>query len=590
MAKKLFILLCIFFLGFIIRFLQINQIPPGLNRDEASIGYTAFSLLKTGKDEYGSYLPISFKSFGDWKLPTYIYITVPFVALLGLNELAVRFPSVLLAALTTINVFFLTTILISRDDDQNYREKKIIPYIAALLFSLSPWSIHLSRNASEASSSIFFITLGLILFLKSHNNLTTKILSSLILAIPMYTYHGNHIFIPLLYIGLFIFSGKKEKFPKFLLPLLTFIIAALFIYSQTLHVADRTKISGLFITNDAYTIHDSIDLNRLDHKTDIFAKLFHNKPLFLVASVLNNYIRGFSPEFLFITGGDNIQHNIPNFGNLYLWDVPFLITGVYVVLKNKFKYKNIILWWLIISPIAASITRDAPHTNRMASFIPLPQIIIAIGIVFFLYHFLRIYKYYIAIFSIAIIAALLFINVAIWGDRYFIHFPIKREASWGGGFKELISKVEGYKDQYREIIIDRPTYSPYIYFLFYEKIDPAIFQKEVVRYPTDSEGFQHIKSFSNLAFKKLDWADDLVIPNRLLITWADNTPPSATHSSVLIDKLTLNKIQNKSGQTYGLKAGDLVRSSLKETIYLKSGQPHFYLIDISKFHTNIIPR
>ena len=581
MTKKLTILICIVILGFILRFWQINQIPPGLNRDEASIGYTAFSILKTGRDEYGNFLPISFKSFGDWKLPGYIYLTIPSITLFGLNENSVRLSAIILASLTTINVFFLASILIIREDGQDFRIKKFIPYLAALFFAISPWSIHLSRNASEASSSIFFITSGLIIYLNS-SNLFKKIIGTILLLVPMYTYHGNHIFIPLLYTGLFLFFWKRDKSIKNLVSIFIFLLGAILIYSQTLHIADKTKISGLLITNDSYTIHEFIDLSRLEHKTTFFAQLLHNKLLFFIIEVFNNYIRGFSPEFLFITGGDNIQHNIPDFGNLYLWDAPFLLVGIYFVLTNKFKYKKIILWWLVISPVAASITRDAPHTNRMASFIPLPQIFIAIGTVFFLYHFLKNYKYYISIFPIVIISALLFVNVAIWADRYFIHFPVKREASWGGGYKDLVSQVQSQKDQYKEILIDRPEYSPYIYFLFYEKSDPAIFQKEVIRYPTESSGFQHVKSFSNLTFKKLNWADDLVIPNRLLISWADNTPPSATNSSLLIDKLTLKNLQNKFGQTYGLAVGDRVSATLKDTIYLQNGHPQFYIIEINK--------
>ncbi|MDP2918230.1 MAG: glycosyl transferase, partial [bacterium] len=50
-----------------IRFWRFGEIPPGLNRDEASIGYTAYSLLKSGADEYGRPWPLSIQSFGDWK-------------------------------------------------------------------------------------------------------------------------------------------------------------------------------------------------------------------------------------------------------------------------------------------------------------------------------------------------------------------------------------------------------------------------------------------------------------------------------------------------------------------------------------------
>lgn len=105
--KQKFLFLTILFLAAFLRLYKISEVPPGVNRDEASIGYTAYSLMQTGKDEYGKPFPLSFQSFGDWKLPLYIYATIPFIKLFGLNELAVRLPSALAGTLTVLLTFFL---------------------------------------------------------------------------------------------------------------------------------------------------------------------------------------------------------------------------------------------------------------------------------------------------------------------------------------------------------------------------------------------------------------------------------------------------------------------------------------------------
>ena len=97
------LLLSVFFISALaLRFYKFGEIPVGFNRDEASIGYTAYSLLKTGKDEYGKSFPLSFKSFGDWKLPLYPYLVTPFIKIFGLSEFAVRLPSALFGVLTVI--------------------------------------------------------------------------------------------------------------------------------------------------------------------------------------------------------------------------------------------------------------------------------------------------------------------------------------------------------------------------------------------------------------------------------------------------------------------------------------------------------
>ena len=80
------ILFLIVFLGFILRIYQVNQIPPSLSWDEVSIGYNAYSILKTGMDEHGRFLPYdTFVGYGDYKPPLPVYLTVPFVAAFGLN-------------------------------------------------------------------------------------------------------------------------------------------------------------------------------------------------------------------------------------------------------------------------------------------------------------------------------------------------------------------------------------------------------------------------------------------------------------------------------------------------------------------------
>src|SRR3989344_6701054 len=88
-------------LAAILRFWHVTQTPPALYWDEVSLGYNAYSILKTARDEHGKFLPLTnFGAFGDYKPPAYIYATVPSIAVFGLNEFAVRFPSALFGTLT----------------------------------------------------------------------------------------------------------------------------------------------------------------------------------------------------------------------------------------------------------------------------------------------------------------------------------------------------------------------------------------------------------------------------------------------------------------------------------------------------------
>src|SRR3990167_3514972 len=101
--KKNFLIFLVFFLAFVLRFYHLNLTPPSLYWDEVSLGYNAYSILKTTRDEHGKLLPLTnFAAFGDYKPPGYIYAAVPAIAVFGLNEFSVRFPSDFFGVLTVI--------------------------------------------------------------------------------------------------------------------------------------------------------------------------------------------------------------------------------------------------------------------------------------------------------------------------------------------------------------------------------------------------------------------------------------------------------------------------------------------------------
>ena len=71
--------------AFLLRFISLTKFPAGFNADEASFGYDAYSILHTGRDQWGTFMPIVLKSFGDYKSPVYSYLAIPSVAIFGLS-------------------------------------------------------------------------------------------------------------------------------------------------------------------------------------------------------------------------------------------------------------------------------------------------------------------------------------------------------------------------------------------------------------------------------------------------------------------------------------------------------------------------
>lgn len=566
------ILLMILLLALGLRIYKLNQVPPGLNRDEAAIGYNAYSLFKTGTDEYGNKWPYSFKSFGDWKLPVYFYLLIPFIATLGLSETVTRLPSGIVGTFTVLLTFIVVKELFV------HKRKHIVALLAAFILAITPWHVFMSRNASESNIAVFITLLGITLFLISFRRNWLILLSFFFLALSLFTYHGNHVFTPLFIIGLCLFYYKELKKNKWFIPAcLLFFILALFIYSQTLFSADKTKISGLFPLGDESLVYNEVVMRRLEYDNNSkIAKLLHNRPVYLLRTVINNYFKGFSSEFLFISGGGNAQHNIPGFGNLYIWEAVMMPFGLFFIFREKQKHSKLILYWLLITPIAASITKDAPHSARMMPLLPLPAIFSAYGVVYLI---LLLNSYIKRLAATVLISGIIILYLFFYLDQYFVHFPRVSAHEWGYGYKELVSKVMAKKSLYDQVVISKPENSPYIYFLFFEKWDPIKFQKEVVRYPQTNEGFQHVKQLGNLTFQKIGWAEELLIPNRLYVDWAENVPSGATNSAVLISKKDVLKLKSIGIDTDEKSIGKFITSKLIDKILLPDKTPLFFIIE-----------
>lgn len=510
------LLISIIIVAAVLRLYRLSDVPPGVNRDEASIGVTALSLMTTGRDEYGRWLPLSFESFGDWKLPLYIYGTIPFIKLFGLSELAVRLPSALAGILSVGALYFLVRLLFASES---------IALMSALSLALMPWHIHISRVESEAIVSVLFTIIGSILFLTAiqKKSLGRLIASAVLFAATYWTYHGTHVSTSLLLIGLALIYRKDIiSIPRWHIALTVGVTATLIILMVTTG-ADHTKISGISIFGDPTVIHNQIELPRQEHNNphSLTARLAHNRVTYAARTVLENYLKSYGPEFLFIKGGGNRAHNIQGYGNLHPLDALFLLLGVvWLISRIRKKETKFIVWWLLIGGIAAAITKDAPHSNRMLAVVPALAITVATGIQYLFGLVPK--KIYIAV---CILLTLGYItSMGYYLDRYFVHFPATEAANWGYAYKKLTPVLFAPENSAKEVIMTHPEKSPYIYIMFYSGYDPGYYQKQATRYPTSRDGFTDVSGFGRFSFRAIDWDRDMARHNTLLVAGAEEVP------------------------------------------------------------------
>ena len=147
MKKTFWILLVIIAITAGLRLYKLGDVPVSPDWDETALGYNAYSILKTGRDEYGTFLPLTIRSFDDYKPPLYVYLTVPSVALFGLSVWSTRLPSALMGILAVLGTYFLVKQLL-KDKDNN------IALLSSFLLAISPWHIQFSRVAFESNTGV----------------------------------------------------------------------------------------------------------------------------------------------------------------------------------------------------------------------------------------------------------------------------------------------------------------------------------------------------------------------------------------------------------------------------------------------------
>lgn len=487
------ILFVILLLASLLRFWAIGQNPPSLTWDEAAWGYNAYSLGIDGRDEFGRFLPITYlESFGDYKPPMYAYLDIIPVKILGLNEFSVRFPSAFFGVLTVLISYFLV-----KEIFRNSKLKIQYALFSSLFLAISPWHIMLSRAAFEANVASFFIVLGILLFLLGmRSNHKFIALSFISFVLSMYTFNTARIVSPLIVISLFFLFGKnlyniKKDFVKAsLIPFVLFLPLVGFLISP--------QASLRFKEVNIFSDIGFIDISNAEVKNDnsaFFSKVIHNRRFIYSVEYLKHYFDNLTPNFLFGKGDGNPKFSIQEVGQLYLWDLPFLIAGIIFLIRKKEGYWYILPLWLILGIIPAATARETPHALRIETTLPTFQIFVAYGLVNIFYN-LKLRKNLIGF----LFGLFLFVNFLYFIHGLFVHYPKEFSGEWQYGYRDSINYVSKIAGNYKQINVTDILGRPYIYYLFYEKVDPKEFRRTALITRDKFFGFVTIDGFGKYRF------------------------------------------------------------------------------------------
>ena len=491
------IVLCIVLVIFL-RFYQLGNIPQGINVDEASYGYDAFSLLQTGKDIWGN-RDTTLKSFGDYKPAGLSYTIIPFIKMFGLSTLSTRLPSALFGFFTLIVTFFLLKLLTG---------EKSVSLIGVIVLGLSPWHFGLSRLFYEPNIGLFFLVSSLyfqLKYLKGERHLKFLIYSAILIAA------GGYYYSVLRYLGVGILSIciiiGNYQYPKKLVSQ-GLVVGIFWAIIAIPYLGDMFGSKGLVRLGQEGKMHEFGDVLVITENRQmcyissgynpIIAKFCYglwNKPGEKLVNGIRTYIELLSPKYLFLNGyqKDVIPEKSGAFLEILL---PFYLLGIYALIISIKKYLEniyILVCLLFVNiPIALAGAQNI-HRNVLGLYIVF--IIIIYGISYFV-NLIGSKKLILKIFAYIFITSLFIWSQCRYIANYYYVFTRTQPDIWLSDSPQLMSwlaqNIHG-----REVYYYDFDFGPLIY-SFYNKLNPVIVQKNTRWTPMNQYGWTHISSIEGL--------------------------------------------------------------------------------------------
>lgn len=565
MPKVFFALLAsILLLGGLLRFTQLGAVPVGLYWDEIAMFVDARSVAATGLDMHGrGWFQTIFPSYGDYKLPVYIWAASVSFALFGSSEWALRLPS----ALAGLGTIVLAGWVASELWKQEQKDKPLIPKLkhshliflaTSLVIAVSPWSVLFSRTAFEGHLGQFLLVLSVLLLVKSKSRWWLVVGAVIVGALATYTYFSIRFVWPVLLLGyqiLFnewhLLDGKKLEslkkdgvhiILKMLLPLILFFALLIPMMQGDLYDAsNRFRLNSSSILNTIDYPIRSNQLREVAGNSSIDRVIFHRHYL-LLRELFQNYSDHLNLNFLFVHGDSNLRHGTTQHGLFLFIFLPFFILGGYSLAQNHPKVGIFLLLWWLAAVLPAAVPDTTPHALRtLNALVPL-SIIIGIGISIVIEWLCRSNLPALMRATVGLIIGLLFgFNLIQFSHFYFVLYPSYSATEWQGGFKEIAQTLLENKESVDTTIIAVDDVKFYLWLLAYGPYSQGETQE------WESRDFKFDQGFDDFIFNFRDLSKELA--SNVTVQWvgvATEVPPLAETVEILQEKL----VQVPSGKEY----------------------------------------
>lgn len=500
--------------GFLLRIYRLDVSPIGALVDEMHFGYIAYSLLQTGADEHGVSWPLVFKAFGDYKLPGYAYLLLPFIAFFDLSVTTIRLPSVLLGTLNILLIYFLA---------KNMKFPTVGALVAAVIMAVSPWSFILSRFGFESNLGLTFWLVGLLLLTKLADETRNwqKILPGFFTGLTWYAYIAYRpisVIVLLGYLGYALWH-KNISAKSVALVMTGFIVTIIPLLLPGVSSVNTVRFNQIGILKDQgliLQINESRAFCSWEMPQTI-CYLLWNKPVTITTQLMQRYIRNFSPEYLAISGEPDAEYlTVAGFGTFSYVLYPFFLIGILYLILDKSdgssqitKQHRLLLILGIFVTVLPSTLSGEPQRVRLSAVLPFFVLIITYGLLHLRSIVISVYELFrqraitkklsrlLVLVTIGTLSILFVFNTIQYFFDYYYVYTTRKDYQYNTHVKPLMTYLQQFEATHHIYI--KPFFSdPIMYYAFYTKYNPKKYQQEAVLADLEPSGFQHTKQLGSV--------------------------------------------------------------------------------------------
>lgn len=376
---------------------KLLDVPTGLTVDEASFGYNATLLSKTGRDENGIARPVFILSIdhSDWRQPVMQYYLTALFYLFGPSFWLLRFSSVILALVSAFLLYLLLLEFVPRK----------FSLLGVVLFLATPVFFMHGRLGLDNIMPVPWTLAWLLFLIKGRQgNARWLLLAGFVLGVNFYSYKAMRAVVPvwtLLSLGYLWLTTKKERLKK--------------IFFLALGLAPFILVIPHLESHYAGAVFDR-----------------HGFAFGNIYDFVYPYISSFDWSFLFIKGDSTWFHSTQKHGVFLLSLLPLYLAGIYYAVKNK-SHAGLLLLAFLLAPILFGMVNSVYRASRLIYLVPL-----AIG--FSTWGLYQVSKTKWAKWVLPILAVVMIINFVDFTRYYFVGYPIDARTNHAfGDLKQYLS-------------------------------------------------------------------------------------------------------------------------------------------------------